>query len=406
MTAMSEYQRIKALDDQYVMHTYKRMDGLFVRGQGCSMWDSEGNEYLDFLAGIAVCQLGHCHPAVVSAISNQANTLMHTSNYLLNEPMARLAEKLCKLSGMDKTFFVVDGTVANETALKIAKRHGLMKCPSGDYEIISLMNSFHGRSLGSLTATAQSKYQDQFRPLLPGFRHIPINDVDALRAAFSEKTAAIVFEPIQGEGGVMPVTEEFAREARALCDRFNAFLIIDEVQTGIGRTGKWFAFQHLGVVPDVLCLAKALGSGMPIGACLARGEASQVFVAGDHGSTFGGSPLSCAAGLAVLETIEKEDLIGNAERMGALLSERMRNLGDPVAEVRGKGLMVGARLNQPIARQVVSNCLEKRLITNATDDFMLRLVPPLIVNADQIERAVGIFAEVLGALNPSVAAAV
>jgi acetylornithine/N-succinyldiaminopimelate aminotransferase len=398
---MPTFEEIKSLDDRFVMQTYKRLPGLFVRGEGCSLWDSEGNEYLDFLAGIAVCQLGHCHPAVVEALARQGATLIHTSNHLLTEPQARLAERLCQLSDMDKVFFTVDGTTANETALKIAKKHGLRKRPAGDYEIITLLRSFHGRTLGALSATAQSKYQEPFRPLLPGFRHIGINDLQALRNTFSERTAAIIFEPIQGEGGVMPVSDEFAREARNLAQKNDALLIVDEVQTGIGRTGKWFAFQHYHLMPDVLCLAKALGSGMPIGACLTRGEASEVLGVGDHGSTFGGGALAAAVALAVLDTIEKDNLLENAEKMGQLLRSRLKSMGKPVQEVRGRGLMIGVRLDQPIAREVVAECLRQKFITNATDEHMLRLVPPITINEQHVERALEVLSNAMSTVAKS-----
>jgi predicted acetylornithine/succinylornithine family transaminase len=402
---MSQSEDIRALDEKYVLQTYKRLPGVFVRGEGCFVWDEDGNQYLDFLAGIAVCQLGHCHPAVVKAIETQARTLIHTSNFLLTPPQAKLAKKLCEVSGMERVFFTVDGTNANETALKLAKKHGKNRRPSGDYEIISLQNSFHGRSLGSLSATAQAKYQDQFQPLLPGFKTIPINDLSALNDAFNERTAAITFEPIQGEGGVTPVIDEFALEARRLTEKSGALLIIDEVQTGIGRTGQWFAFQHFGFQPDVLCVAKGLGSGMPIGACLTHGFANDIFVPGDHGATFGGNPISTATGLAVLETLEAENLLANATKMGELIQKSIRALGDPVVETRGKGLMIGIKLSKPIARETVAKALEKRLIINATDDFTLRLVPPLIIQPEHVKRAIETIAECLGAAKPALASA-
>jgi predicted acetylornithine/succinylornithine family transaminase len=392
---------IAELEERYLMHTYKRMPGVFVRGEGCYLWDETGKRYLDFLAGIAVCQLGHCHPAVVKALVDQASTLMHTSNYLVSPSQVKLAEKLCQISGMDKVFYSVDGTTANEAALKIAKKHGLGKCPAGDYEIISLNNSFHGRSLGSLSATAQARYQTSFQPLLPGFRHIPVNDISALRAAFSDKTAAITMEPIQGEGGVMPVTEEFAKEAKRLCEQHNAFFICDEVQAGIGRTGKWFCFQHWGFLPDILCIAKALGGGVPVGACLTHGAASEVFAYGDHGSTFSGSPISTCTGLVVLDVIERENLMENAVAMGKLLADSFKALGSVVAEVRGVGLMVGVKLKEPIARDVVMKALEDGLITNATDDYTLRLIPPLNITKVHVAEAMAIYAKALGVGEPA-----
>lgn len=391
---------IKSLEERYFLHTYKRMPGVYVRGEGCYLWDEDGKKYLDFLAGIAVCQLGHCHPAVVKALIDQAQTLQHTSNYLVTPTQVKLAAKLCEISGMEKIFYAVDGTTANEAALKLAKKHGLTKRPSGDYEIISLNNSFHGRSLGSLSATAQARYQDQFKPLLPGFVHTPVNDIEALRKVFSEKTAAITLEPIQGEGGVMPVTPEFAREAKKLCEKLDAFFICDEVQAGIGRTGKWFCYQHWGFVPDILCVAKALGGGVPVGACLTRGKANDVFTYGDHGSTFSGSPISTCTGLAVLETIERENLMENAVAMGDLLVQSFKKFGPVVAEVRGIGLMIGVRLAEPIARDVVAKALELGLITNATDEYTLRLIPPLIVTKEQVQEAMAIYADALGVKEP------
>jgi len=394
-------QDITALEERYLLHNYKRMPGVYVRGEGCYLWDEDGKKYLDFLAGIAVCQLGHCHPAVVKALRDQAGVLMHTSNYLLTPTQVKLAEKLCQISGMEKVFYTVDGTTANETALKLAKKHGLMKRPNADYEIISLNNSFHGRSLGSLSATAQDRYQKQFLPLIPGFVHTPVNDVAALRAAFSEKTAAITLEPIQGEGGVTQVSDEFAHEAKKLCEKYDALFICDEVQAGLGRTGKWFYYQHWKFMPDIICIAKALGGGVPVGACLTRGAANDIFVNGDHGSTFSGNPISTCTGLAVLETIEKEGLMENAVAMGELLKRSFLALGPIVAEVRGTGLMVGVKLAKPIAREVVSKALEKGLITNATDDYTLRLLPPLIVTREQVEHAMAIYAEALGVAEPA-----
>ena len=393
---MRQSESIEALDEQYVLHTYKRLPGVFVRGEGPYLWDENGKKYLDFLAGIAVCQLGHCHPAVTKAIEDQARTLLHTSNYLVTEPQSRLAKKLCEISGMEKVFFTVDGTTANETALKLAKKHGLAKRPSGDYEIISLINSFHGRSLGSLSATAQPRYQDQFKPLIPGFVHVPVNDLEALCRAFSHKTAAITFEPIQGEGGVTPVSEEYALEAERLCRENDALLILDEVQAGIGRTGRWFAYQYWSIEPDIVCVAKALGNGLPVGACLTRGKANHIFIPGDHGSTYSGNPISTCTGITVLETIEREGLMENAVEMGNLLKTGFKKFGPVVAEVRGKGLMVGVRLAEPIAKDVVLKALEKGLITNATDDHMLRLIPPLIINERHVNEALEIYAEVLG----------
>lgn len=393
---MLKYDSIKALDDEHVMRTYNKMPALFVQGAGCHLWDNRGNEYLDMLAGVAVCSLGHCHPAVVSAINRQAQQLIHTSNVLLTAPQAQLAEKLCRLSGMDRVFFCNDGATANETALKIAKKHGNAKRPDGDYEIVALHRSFHGRTLGVLSATGQRKYQRPFEPLVPGFIHIEANDLVALRDSVSHKTAAVILEPIMGEGGVTSLTTEFLKEARRLCDEHGALLILDEVQCGIGRAGQWFAYQAHGVSPDILALAKGLGGGFPIGACLARGKAADVLEPGDHGATFGGNPLACAAALAVLDTVEHQNLIEHVKAVGEGLVKALSSLGSPVVEVSGAGLMLGISLDKPIARDVVRQCFEKRVIINATDESTLRLLPPLILTSEQAQKAVDTIAEVLG----------
>ncbi len=392
---MLKYDDVKSLDQDYLMPTYTRMPGLFVQGAGCSLWDNRGNEYLDLLAGIAVCQLGHCHPAVVSAITRQAQQLIHTSNFLLTAPQAQLAKKLCQLSGMDRVFYAVCGATANETGLKIAKKHGLRKRPEGDYEIIALNRSFHGRTLGVLSATGQRRYQRSFEPLIPGFVHVDANDLEGLKAAFSHKTAAIVLEPIQGEGGVTALTTEYLQLARKLATEHNALLILDEVQTGMGRTGHWFCYQMHGIKPDVLCLAKGLGGGVPIGVCLAAGQAADILEAGDHGATFGGNPLACATALAVIETIEQPGFLEQVQRVSRYFVEELKQFPG-VSSVRGHGLMLGVALEQPIGRDIVRQCLEKRLIINATDENTLRLVPPLILTEAQAEKAISILAEVMG----------
>jgi ornithine carbamoyltransferase len=398
---MLKYDVIKSADDEFVMQTYQRFPALFVQGSGCSLWDNRGNEYLDLLAGIAVCQLGHCHPAVVAAVTRQAQQLIHTSNLLLTSPQAQLAKKLAEISGMERVFFCTDGTTANEVALKIAKKHGNQKRPEGDYEIVTLNRSFHGRSMGSLSATGQRKYQRPFEPLIPGFVHVQANDLTELREAIGHKTAAVLLEPILGEGGVIPLTAEFLLEAQRLCRQFDALFMLDEVQTGIGRTGEWFAFQHHGLKPDVVALAKGLGGGVPIGACLTSGKAADLLVPGDHGSTFGGNPLASAAALAVIDTIEHQGLRQHAREMGAFLADALRSFGSPVAEVRGQGLMLAVVLDQPIAKDVVRNAFDQRLILNATDEFTLRIVPPLTLNESQAARALEILAGLLGVERPS-----
>jgi acetylornithine/N-succinyldiaminopimelate aminotransferase len=403
---MLKYDTIKALDDDFIMKTYRRQPALFVQGAGCRLWDNRGREYLDFLAGIATCSLGHCHPAVVNAITRQAQQLTHTSNFLLTAPQAKLAERLCRLSGMDRVFFSNDGATANETAIKIAKKHGLQKRPDGDYEIVALQRGFHGRTLGAISATGQRKFQRPFEPLVPGFVFVEANDVDGLKKIVSHKTAAILVEPIQGESGVHELTTEYLQEARRLATEHGALLIFDEVQTGIGRTGTWFNFQQHNVTPDVMTLAKGLGGGVPIGACVARGAAAEVLEPGDHGSTLGGNPLACAVAFAVLDAIDHQKLLESVQKTGGYLRAALLSLGSPVASVRGKGLMLAAALDKPIAKDVVEKCFERGLIINAPDDSTLRFVPPLIVTEHFVDKAVSILAEVLGVEHRAVAQAV
>lgn len=347
------------------------------------MFDSEGTRYLDMLAGIAVDQLGHAHPAMVETIERQARTLLHTSNILLTEPQARLAAKLHDVMGCDRTFFANCGATAIEAALKIAKKRGQPDCNG----IVCLERSFHGRTLGALSATMQPKYQDQFRPLVPGFTKIPANDLSALDAVITEQTAAVILEPIQGEGGLTVLTRQFLEAVRAKTRATGALMIVDEVQCGVARTGHWLAIQRSGIEPDLVALAKGLGSGVPIGACLTYGEASYVLEPGDHGSTYGGNPFVCSVALTVLETIEREGLLENARERGAQLAAGLQNIGGPIVEVRGEGLMRGAVLDRPIARDLVRWGMERGIILNATDDHTIRLVPPLIIEAAHIDLA-------------------
>ncbi|MCS6918267.1 MAG: acetylornithine transaminase [Fimbriimonadales bacterium] len=391
------YETIAELDQRYVLPVYRRQPVLFVRGQGARLYDEQGNAYLDFLAGIAVCNVGHCHPHLAKRICEQAGTLMHTSNFFLTEPQARLAQRLCELSGMEKAFFCNSGAEACEMSVKIARKYANAVKQTPDYEILCLEGSFHGRTMGALSATMQAKYQEPFKPLLAGFRALPRNDIDALRDAFSERTAAILLEPIQGEGGIHPISDEYLQEARRLCDRYHALLIADEVQAGFGRTGKWFAYLHAGVLPDVVATAKGLGGGFPVGACLMRGVATEVLQAGEHGTTYGGNPLACSAALAVIEIMEQENLLENAARVGAYLQARLcelRETGAPIREVRGRGLMVGVELAQPIARTVFQKALERRLILNAVSETILRIVPPLVITEQDVDEAVHILTAV------------
>lgn len=397
---MLKYDAIHQLDQDHVLATYRRLPVLMVQGAGCYLWDNRGNRYLDLLAGIAVCQLGHCHPAVVTAITRQAQQLIHVSNLFLTAPQAKLAAKLTALSGLERVFFAVCGATANEAALKIARKHGNRKRPDGDYEIIVLENAFHGRTTGALSLTPKPQYQDSFRPLLPNIRVVPVDDAEALRAAFSERTAAICIEPVQGEGGVRAISGPFLELAQSLCHEHDALLVLDEVQSGIGRTGRWFAFQHYGLTPDVVTLAKGLGGGIPIGAVLV-GPRAKLLEPGDHGSTFGGNPLSAATALAVVDTIEQQDLLAHTARVGQWFAEELGNLPG-VQEVNGLGLMIGVELDQPNARDVVKAALDRHLIINATSDTRLRFVPPLVVTQEELAVAVGILREILeaGSLSP------
>ena len=388
---------IKQLDADYLLPVYARLPVTLVRGQGVKVWDANGKEYLDFLAGIAVNALGHCHPKMVQAIQEQAATLIHTAGYYFTAPVAKLAEKLTQISGMDRVFFGNSGAEAVECAIKISRKWGKSHGGANKFGIVAAQKSFHGRTMAAVTATGQPKYQEPFAPMVQGFTHVPFNDIDALTAAVTDDTCAVLLEPIQGEGGVYPAHKVYLAAARALCDKHQALLIFDEVQTGIGRTGKWFAYEHYGVVPDILTSAKALGGGFPIGACLARGEAALTLVPGDHGSTYGGNPLACATALAVLNTIEEEHLLANAAAMGAYFVQRLNEppFRDKIAEIRGMGLMIGIELKAPDAKRVLMESLERGLLMSAIGDHTLRLVPPLNVTRSEIDAALAILAAVV-----------
>jgi len=388
-------EAIKTIDDAFIMHTYNRQPVLFERGQGAWLFDSDGKKYLDFLGGIAVNGVGHCHPKVVAAIQTQAAELIHISNLYYSAPQAKLAEKLCLTSDFEKVFFGNSGAEANEAALKIARKYGrsLSENKTG---FVTAHRSFHGRTMATVTATAQPKYQEPFRPLIPGFEYVDFNDIDALKAAVNADTCAVLLEPIQGEGGVYAASKEYLEAAREICDDNNALLIFDEVQTGMGRTGHWWAYQGFGVVPDVMTSAKALGGGLPIGACLARGVAAETLVPGNHGSTFGGNLVAAAAALAVFDVIESENLLTNAEVVGRYFSEQLREgLGDALTEVRGQGLIVGAQLARPIAGHVLTESMKKGLILNAVGDSTLRFLPPLIIKKEDVDSAISILKEVI-----------
>jgi acetylornithine/N-succinyldiaminopimelate aminotransferase len=374
-----------------LMNTYPPQSVTFVRGEGTLLFDEAGNRYLDFLSGLAVCSLGHAHPAVAQAICEQANTLLHTSNLYATLPQQDVAATLDRLlGGGGKVFFANSGAEANECAIKLARKWA----GYGKHGVVSAYGSFHGRTLAALAATGQPAKHEPFQPMPEGFRHVEWCDVDALEAAIDPSVAAILLEPVQGEGGVNPATTEYFQAVRKLCDERQLLFMVDEVQTGLGRTGRWFAFEHFGVRPDVVTMAKALGNGVPIGACWARADVADAFVPGDHATTFGGQPLAAAAARAVLQTMEDEDVPAKAQAAGARLTKALEAI-PAITGVRGFGLLLGAALSEPVAKAAATECQAKGLILNAVNDSTLRLAPPLLVTDDEIDEAVAILSEVL-----------
>jgi len=373
------------------MQTGRRLPVTFVRGRGCLVYDDAGHEYLDLVAGIAVNLLGHAHPEVAGAVAGQAKTLIHTSNLYYTEPQVELARRLVELSFPSRVFLCNSGAEANEAAIKIARKWGA-RHRDGAHQIITTLGSFHGRTLATVTAGGQPKYSDPFKPLPEGFMHVPYNDLDAIKAATGPRTVAVMLEPVMGEIGIVPARPGYLEGVRTWCDEQGLLLILDEVQTGLGRTGRWFAYQHHGITPDVMTLAKGLGGGVPIGACLASPKAD-VFEPGDHGSTFGGNPLACMAALAVLRVIERDGLVGHAAEMGEVLHAAILGLGGK--EVRGLGLMQAVEFEEPRAKAFQQACLDARLVVNAVDDNSIRFVPPLVITAEQVDRAQQTMHEVL-----------
>jgi predicted acetylornithine/succinylornithine family transaminase len=371
------------LADRYLMQTGRRLPVTFVRGQGCLVWDETGREYLDMVAGIAVNLLGHAHPDVASALARQAQTLIHTSNLYFTQPQVELGRRLVELAFPSRVFFCNSGAEANEAAIKLARKWGARN-RDGAFEVITTAGSFHGRTLATVTAGGQAKYSEPFKPLPPGFVHVPYNDLDAIKEATTDQTVAVMLEPVMGEIGIIPAHSGYLADVRRWCDEMDLLLILDEVQTGLGRTGRWFAHQHAGITPDVMTLAKGLGGGVPIGACLAAPRAD-VFEPGDHGSTFGGNPLACAAALAVLAVIERDGLVGHAVEMGELLHGVLEGLGG--SEVRGLGLMQAVQFEEPRAKAFQQAALEGGIVVNAVDDHTVRFVPPLVITAQEIDRA-------------------
>ncbi|MEN6548317.1 MAG: acetylornithine transaminase [Armatimonadia bacterium] len=389
---------ITALTDQYIMKTYGRLPIAFVKGQGCRLWDADGKEYLDFLAGISVLGTGHCHPKVVQAICEQAGRIMHTSNLFQIEPQAKLAKLLCDNTCADKAFFCNSGAEANEAAIKLARKWAGLHLADGQRTIITALNSFHGRTLATVTATGQPKYYKPFAPLPGGFDYVPYNDLEALTARVDDTVCAIMLEPIIAEGGIIVPGESYLQGVRKLCDDKGILLICDEVQTGLGRTGTFMGYEQFGIEPDIFTLAKALGGGFPIGACLAKDSVASAFEPGNHASTFGGNHLACAAGLAAISVILDDDLPGNAKRTGQMVKDgllAMQSEVPLVAGVRGRGLLLGLELNEAKGTEVEAGCRERGLIVNKLGDQLLRLAPPLILSEAEVQEALGIMREAM-----------
>ena len=377
--------------EKYVLGTYKP-SLLIVKGQGSNVWDETGKKYLDFGSGISVCNLGHSHPAIASAVAEQCTKLLHTSNLYMTENAPALAEKISKASFNGKVFFCNSGAEANEGLIKFARKWGSDK---GRYEIICMEDSFHGRSLATLAATGRKKYREGFGPDVEGFHHVPFGDLDAVKAKISDKTAAIMLEPVLGEGGVRPGTQEFLEGVRHLCDEHGILMMCDEVQTGLGRTGKMFGYQHFGIEPDAMSMAKALGNGIPMGAFTVKAKYEGILVPGTHATTFGGTPIACAAGLAVFDTFEKENVLANCGEKSETILKALNELKDKydfISEVRGLGLMIGIDVSVPTG-DVLSKALEKGLILLTAGENTIRLLPPLNISTEEAELALNIIEE-------------
>lgn len=389
-------QTMMMLSEEYVANTYARYPILLARGKGTRVWNLEGEEYLDFVSGLAVCNLGHCHPRVVKAIQVQAEKLIHVSNFYYIEPQIQLASLLCKNSFADKVFFCNSGAEANEGAFKLARKYAKEKMGKDRYEIITMERSFHGRTLATLTATGQEKFHKGYEPLMPGFKYVPFNDIGAVKNGINSKTCAVMLEPIQGEGGVNCPSEGYLKALREICDEKGILLIFDEIQVGMGRTGKLFAYEHDGIEPDMLTLAKSLAGGVPIGALLIKKGIAESFNPGDHASTFGGNPLATAAGVAALTAILEEGMLENCEKMGDYFFSQLEEIKKKfpfVKEVRGKGLILGMELTID-GSSIVKEMLRKKILINCTMGNVLRFLPPLIVAKEEVDRVVKALGEV------------
>ena len=384
--------------DQVIAKTYNRFPIVLTKGRGCRLWDAEGREYIDFVSGIAVCNLGHAHPKVSEALSKQADVLLHVSNLYYTEPQIELAYRLTQNSFADRVFFCNSGAEANEAAIKLARKYVKDKGEKDRYRIITMEKSFHGRTMATLSATGQDKIKKGFEPLLEGFDHIPFNDIEALRKSIGPSTCAVLLEPIQGEGGVRCPDPDYLKAVRRLCDETGILLIFDEIQTGMGRTGKLFAYEHFRIEPDIMTLAKALANGLPIGAMLAREDVAESFGPGAHASTFGGTPIVTAASIQVVKVLLEENVIGHCAEMGAYFKEKLSELKtghESIVDVRGMGLLLGMKLKIE-GDAIVNSCMEKGFLINCIQGNILRFIPPLIIEKEEIDAIIELLDEILG----------
>jgi len=402
---------IQAAESKLLLQTYERNPYLFVSGQGVFLKDETGNEYLDLLSGIGVSALGYRHQAVETAIQQQSTRLLHTSNLFYHQGTAELAVRLTEISGLDRVFFCNSGTEAWEAALKLARANAGRLRSEGrklGTKFLAIEHSFHGRTMGSVATTHKEKYREPFAPVMPGVEFVRFNDVADLKAKFSEDVCAICIEPVQGEGGIHPVSQEFFATARQLCTSTGALLLADEIQSGLGRTGKWFAYQHYGILPDVTTMAKPIANGIPMGAMLCTNDAALAFHPGMHGTTFGGGPLACAVAIAVIDTIKREELLSHIREVGGYFQAKLNELAvrhDCIVDVRGFGLMLGVELNSPeLAQQVATQMMERRIIVNRTSETVLRFLPPYILERNHVETAISALDEILNVV-PALAGA-
>jgi acetylornithine aminotransferase/acetylornithine/N-succinyldiaminopimelate aminotransferase len=402
MNTQTTLAELQAAESKLLLQTYERNPLMFVRGSGVHLYDEHGNEYLDLLSGIGVCALGYNHPAITAAITAQSQQLIHTSNLFYHQGTTELALRLTEITGLDRVFFCNSGTEAWEAALKLARAHaGLLRAEGKQIgtKFLALEHSFHGRTMGSVATTHKLKYREPFAPVMPGVEFIPFNDVAALRAAFSNDVCGIAIECLQGEGGINPVSQEFLAVARELCDSTGALLLLDEIQSGMGRTGTWCAYQHYGIQPDITTLAKPLAGGVPIGALLCTEEAARAFTPGMHGTTFGGNPLACAVAIAVIDTLKQEKLLDQVQQTGEYFLTQLRSLQDKhpaIVDVRGLGLMIGVELGTAeLAKQLLAGMMQRRIILNRTHETVLRFLPPYLITREHVDQAISALDELL-----------